>query len=294
MRYNNADMKDKCVAVLGAGQMGGGIAQVCASAGMRVYLYDAHAAQTSAAMSVIAKSAQKAHEKGASPPADDVVGNITLCDSLDKWLSEAVFVVEAISEDFAAKTELYEKAAPLLSDSAVFATNTSSFSIAGLSAAVVNPQNFIGVHFMNPAPRMRLVEIIPGKDTSPATVTEAESFAQGLGKDTVLSADSPGFITNRILMPLINEAIFALHDNIGNAQDIDRAMTLGMNHPMGPLTLADFIGLDTCLAVLRVLHEGLKDDKFTPCPLLLEKVSNGDLGRKSGRGFYDYSDGGGR
>ena len=280
-----------CVAVLGAGQMGGGIAQVCASAGMRVCLYDSHPGQTSAAMSNIAKSAQKAHEKGASPSADSVVNNISTYDSLGEWLSEAAFTVEAISEDFAAKTELYKKAAPLLSDSAIFATNTSSFSIAGLSAAVVTPQNFVGVHFMNPAPRMRLVEIIPGKNTSQDTITAAESFAQGLGKDTVLAADSPGFITNRILMPLINEAIYALHENIGNAEDIDRAMTLGMNHPMGPLTLADFIGLDTCLAVLRVLHEGLKDDKFTPCPLLLEKVENGQLGRKTGKGFYDYSGG---
>ena len=188
----------------------------------------------------------------------------------------------------AIKKRLYADIESHLRDDAVLATNTSSFSIGDLAKDLQHPQHFIGVHFMNPAPRMALVEIIPAAQTDVGVIAAAESFAKSLGKETVLSADRPGFLTNRILMPLINEAVWALHDKIGSAEDIDRAMTLGMNHPMGPLTLADFIGLDTCLAILHTLHFGFADDKFLPCPLLVEMVAAGKLGRKSGGGFYTY------
>lgn len=282
-------MKHKSIAILGAGQMGGGIAQVCATAGMRVELFDCAPPQTTAAIAAIESRLTRAQEKDPAAPAAAVAANITPRDSLGDWLGGVDTIIEAIVESAEIKIALWQRVEPLADKRALLASNTSSCSITELAAALHLPQRFVGVHFMNPAPRMRLVEIIAGTQTAPDALAAAESLAHALGKDTVRAKDSPGFLTNRILMPMINEAIYALHTKVGGEEDIDRAMTLGMHHPMGPLALADFIGLDTCLAVLRVMHDGLGDDKFTPCPLLSQMVDAGNLGRKSGRGFYDYS-----
>ena len=288
--YNYAQMnQNHTIAVLGAGQMGGGIAQLCAACGMQVGLYDAQAKQTESALQAMAKRLSRIRQKdeSAAEPSD-ILNRIAPHAELGPWLQDADIIIEAVSEDLPVKIELYQTVEPLLSAGALLASNTSSFSISLLAAKLQKPHRFAGVHFMNPAPRMRLVEIIPGKQTAPEVVAHATEFAHALGKDTVRSADSPGFITNRILMPMINEAVCALASDIGTAEDIDRAMTLGMNHPMGPLALADFIGLDTCLAVLHVLQDGLQDDKFAPSPLLQKMVTEGRLGKKSGRGFYEY------
>ena len=279
-------MKYKSIAVLGAGQMGGGIAQICAAAGMRVDLFDRAPSQLAAAVSAIESRLSRAREK--SGAADIAAAEIAPRDSLGGWLGDADAIIEAVDESAEIKTALYREAEPLANERALLASNTSSCSITGLAEGLRRPRRFLGVHFMNPAPRMRLVEIIAGAATAPETIAQAESLARALGKDTVRAGDSPGFLTNRILMPMINEAIYALRAGVGGEEDIDRAMTLGMRHPMGPLALADFIGLDTCLAVLRVMQSGLGDDKFAPCPLLAEMTEAGRLGRKSGRGFYDY------
>ncbi len=269
--------------------MGGGIAQICAAAGMRVDLFDRDSSQTAAAVAAIESCLSRARARDSAAPAvSALTANITPRDSLGGWLGGADAIIEAVAESAKVKTELFRRAEPLADERALLASNTSSCSITGLADCLRFPRRFVGVHFMNPAPRMRLVEIIAGAKTAPETVGRAESLARALGKDTVRAGDSPGFLTNRILMPMINEAIWALHSGVGGAEDIDRAMTLGMHHPMGPLALADFIGLDICLAVLRVMRDGLGDDKFAPCPLLSRMADAGRLGRKSGRGFYTY------
>ncbi len=284
-----ADESTGAVAVLGAGQMGSGIAQVCAAAGFRVLLHDSDKNQLSAARAAMQKSAARLCEKGAiSEKQEAAVREIELHEEITGEFRRAGTVIEAIVEDAEAKKRLYEKLADNLWETSVLASNTSSCSITELAAASPAPERFAGMHFMNPAPLMKLVEVIPGLQTAEETSAKIESLARALGKETVRAADSPGFVTNRILMPLLNEAFFALQENLASAEGIDRAMKLGMNHPMGPLALADFIGLDTVLAVLKVLHEGLGDPKFRPCPLLKTMVAAGFLGKKSGRGFYEY------
>ena len=269
--------------------MGGGIAQICAAAGMRVDLYDCVPSRAADSIIQIAARLARDNEKDSAASPKAAADNITPHNSLGGWLGGSDAIIEAVAEDAYIKKELLRQTESMANRRALFATNTSSCSIADLAAELRFPRRFVGLHFMNPAPRMRLVEIIAGVQTAPETIAKAESLAKILGKDTIRAGDSPGFITNRILMPLINEAIYALHSGVGEREDIDRAMMLGMHHPMGPLALADFIGLDTCLAVLRVMQTGLGDDKFAPCPLLTDLVEKGFLGKKTGRGFYDYA-----
>lgn len=280
----------KQVGILGAGQMGGGIAHVCALAGIKVALYDSAAGATTAALGVIEKNLARQQAKNTISPkqAQDALAHITPFSNIRPWPAACDFVIEAVVEDITVKHALYREIEPQLRDDAILASNTSSYSIGKLASVCALPSRFIGMHFMNPVPLMPLVEIIAGAKTADAVLHRTENLAATLGKQTVRATDQPGFITNRVLLPLINEAVWALHTKIGNVEDIDRAMILGMNHPMGPLTLADFVGLDTCLAILDVLREGF-GDKFEACPLLRQMVAAGYLGRKSGRGFYDYS-----
>ena len=283
-------MTAQSIAVLGAGQMGGGIAQACAVAGFRADLHDKNPDQLARAQESIARRvARLAEKKQLSPEAAEAaVARVVARPAIGAWLEDAEFAVEAVAENISVKRAVLGEVRARIRPQAVLATNTSSISITELAAGLPHPENFIGMHFMNPVPVMPLVEIIPGAETSAAAVSRAESLARELGKTPARAADYPGFITNRILMPMLNEAFFARMENIGGVADIDLSMKLGMNHPMGPLELADFIGLDTCLAVLRIMHEGFGDPKFRPCPLLIKMVSAGRLGRKSGVGFYDY------
>lgn len=280
------------VAVLGSGQMGAGIAQVCAAAALKVRLYDSSAAALARATESIAANLERQVQKQkiSAVQAAEARAAIAAQESLGDWLQQADVVIEAVSESLPLKQQLYADIAPCLAGSAVLASNTSSYAIATLAESAPAPARFIGMHFMNPVPLMPLVEIIRGRHTADSTAQCIEALAQRLGKQTVRAGDSPGFITNRLLLPMLNEAAFALHENLGGVEDIDRAMTLGMRHPMGPLALADFIGLDTCLAILNVLHEGFRDDKYRACPLFAQLVADGCLGRKSGSGFYDYSE----
>lgn len=284
-----ADSAACAVAVLGGGQMGRGIAQVCIAAGLQVQLYDNNHAQLANAENAIGGNLRRMRDKGKiSEQRFATLPPVAARGKLGEWLQQSDVVIEAIVEDAAAKKNLYHSAGKYMRDDAVLATNTSSFAIGELANAAPDARLFAGMHFMNPAPLMKLVEVIPALQTSAQTTAKITTLAKTLGKETVQSADSPGFITNRILMPLINEAVYALHENLGTAADIDKAMKLGMNHPMGPLALADFVGLDTVLAVLEVLRRAFGDGKFRPCPLLPNYVAAGMLGKKTGRGFYDY------
>jgi 3-hydroxybutyryl-CoA dehydrogenase len=272
------------VLVVGAGQMGGGIAQVVAESGRRVSLHDAQPGATERARAVMQKSLARLAEKGGAPP-DEVLARVSPVEDL----VAADLMIEAVVEDAAVKEEIFRQADATLPPSAVLATNTSSIPIASLAAATSRPDKVIGMHFFNPVPVLKLVEIIRGRDTSDETATAITALARELGKVPAVANDFPGFVSNRILMPFINEAVWALHDGVADAEAIDTIAKLGFAHPLGPLALADLIGLDTCVAIMEVLRDGLGNDKYEPCPLLREHVAGGRLGRKSGAGFYDYS-----
>jgi 3-hydroxybutyryl-CoA dehydrogenase len=272
------------VLVAGAGQMGGGIAQVVAASGRHVSLYDAQPGATDRALAAMSKSLGKLEEKG-GPPADDVVRRVTVVEDL----VAADLMIEAVVEDADTKEQLFRRADEELPPEAILASNTSSIPIGTLAAATGRPDKVIGMHFFNPVPVLKLVEIIRGRDTSDETAAQITELARDLGKTPAVANDFPGFVSNRILMPFINEAVWALHDGVAEAEAIDTIAKLGFAHPLGPLALADLIGLDTCVAIMEVLQEGLGDDRYAPCPLLREHVAAGRLGRKSGAGFYEYA-----
>ena len=272
------------VLVVGAGQMGGGIAQVFAASGRRVSLHDAVPGATDRALTAMTKSLGKLAEKGGADP-EEVLSRVAAVDDL----VPADLMVEAVIESADVKEDVFRRADAVLPPEAVLASNTSSIPIASLAAATSRPDKTIGMHFFNPVPVLQLVEIIRGRDTSDETAAAITALAEDLGKTPAVANDSPGFVSNRILMPFINEAVWALHDGVAEAEAIDTIARLGFAHPLGPLALADLIGLDTCVAIMEVLEEGLGDEKYAPCPLLHEHVAAGRLGRKSGRGFYEYS-----
>lgn len=277
------------VGVVGAGQMGSGIAQAMATAGKTVILQDVSQAQLDKAKAGIGKSLTKLAEKGkiTIEDATSAQHRLTLTTDL-KALQPANLVVEAIVENEGHKVALFQQLDALLPTDVLLASNTSSISITKLAATTQRPTLFIGMHFMNPVPLMPLVEIIRGAQTAEMTYEAIHALTLTLGKTPVVAKDFPGFISNRVLMPLLNEAMFAVYEGVGTPEAVDTVMKLGMNHPMGPLQLADFIGLDTCLAILNVLYEGFNDPKYRPCPLLKQYVAAGWLGKKSSRGFYEY------
>ncbi|MEX1129065.1 MAG: 3-hydroxybutyryl-CoA dehydrogenase [Vicinamibacterales bacterium] len=279
----------RTIGVIGAGTMGNGIAQVFAQSGYEVRLADAVAPALDRARGTIEKSFSKFVEKGKLTPEDRdaALGRLTTGTDVGA-LADVDFVVEAIAENVDAKRDLFGRLDAITRPDVILSSNTSSISITVLGAATKRPDKVLGMHFMNPVPLMTLVELIRGQATSPASMATASGLCAALGKTALEAADYPGFIANRILMPMINEAIYTVMEGVGTPEAIDGVMKLGMNHPMGPLTLADFIGLDVCLAILNVLHEGLGDPKYRPCPLLKRMVAAGHLGRKSGQGFYKY------
>ena len=283
-------MEIRTIGVVGAGQMGGGIAQVAAEAGYDVVLCDIEERFVSKGLGAIRKNLDRAVEKGKATAEhrDAVLARIKGTTSLQDFAS-CDLVVEAVVEQLAIKEALFRELDKLCPKSAILATNTSSISVTKIAAATARPEQVIGMHFMNPVPVMKLVEVIRGLATSDATAQATVALAEKLGKTPVEVRDFPGFVSNRVLLPMLNEAIYCVYEGVATPEAIDTVMKLGMNHPMGPLTLADFIGLDTCLAIMEVLHEGLGDDKYRPCPLLRKYVEAGRLGKKSGRGFYDYT-----
>ncbi len=277
------------IVVIGAGTMGNGIAHTAAASGFSVTLIDVGDEVLHRAVNTISANLQRGVDKG-KMTADEkqaVLGRITAVTG-DDAIAEADVVTEAIVENLGAKVALFEKLDRLARPECLLASNTSSISITKIAAATKRPDKVIGMHFMNPVPVMTLVEVIRGLATSDEAYAKTEDLSKRMGKTPIEANDYPGFVANRVLMPMINEAAFALYEGVATAEAIDGVMKLGMNHPMGPLTLADFIGLDVCLAILRVLEEGFGDPKYRPCPLLVKMVDAGWLGRKSGRGFYDY------
>jgi len=276
-------MRFEHVLVVGAGQMGAGIAQVVASSGRRVSLYDAAPGATERGLATMRRSLEKLADKGGADP-DDVLARVTAVEGL----VAAHLLIEAVVEDAAVKEAIFGEADAILPPDAILASNTSSIPIATLAAATSRPDRVIGMHFFNPVPVLKLVEVIRAPTTSDETTAAIVALARDLGKEPAEANDFPGFVSNRILMPFINEAAYALQDGVAEAEAIDTIARLGFAHPLGPLALADLIGLDTCVAIMNVLHAGLGDAKYAPCPLLVEHVEAGRLGRKSGRGFYVY------
>ncbi len=279
----------KNVGVIGAGQMGNGIAHVCSLAGFNVSLYDVAPERIKAGIATI--NGNMARQVGKHLIAEDdrksALARIQPAETLDA-LANCDLVIETATEQEQVKRQIFAQVCAVLKPEAIVATNTSSISITRLASSTDRPERFIGIHFMNPVPLMELVEVIRGIATDDATFETSKEFVAKLGKTIAVSEDFPAFIVNRVLLPMINEAIYTLYEGVGNVEAIDAAMKLGAHHPMGPLELADFIGLDTCLSIMQVLHEGLADSKYRPCPLLVKYVEAGWLGRKSQRGFYDY------
>ena len=279
----------KRVGVIGAGQMGNGIAHVCSIAGYDVSLNDMSTERIQLGLATINGNMTRQVNKGTLPEADRVaaLSRIQAAENLDA-LSDCDLVIEAATENEQVKRKIFQQLCPVLKPEALLATNTSSISITRLAATTDRPEKFVGVHFMNPVPVMQLVELVRGIATDDHTFDLCKAFVLRLGKISTVAEDFPAFIVNRILLPMINEAIYTLYEGVGSVDAIDTAMRLGANHPMGPLQLADFIGLDTCLSIMQVLYEGLADSKYRPCPLLVKYVEAGWLGRKTQRGFYDY------
>lgn len=277
------------VAVLGAGQMGSGIAHVLAQQEYEVVLFDIAEGQLQKALAGIGKNLERQAKKGLidSDGIPAIIGRIGTTMKMED-LADCDLAIEAVSEKESLKLDIFKKLDQIVKPEAILASNTSSIPITRIAAVTARPEKVIGMHFMNPVPVMKLVEVIRGLATSEETFAAIGTLVEKLGKEMAVSADYPGFIVNRILIPMINEAAFALFEGVASAEDIDKGMKLGTNQPMGPLTLADFIGLDTCLAIMEVLYEGFKDSKYRPCPLLVKMVEAGRLGRKSGHGFYVY------
>jgi len=277
------------VGIVGAGQIGRGVAQVCAAAGYRVLLEDCEPAQLDAALAEVRSHLARQVERGriAAPDCEAALARIEAAQDLDAF-GEADLVIEAATEDEQVKRQIFKTLCPRLKPSALITTNSSTLSITRLAAATDRPERFMGMHFMNPVPLMDLVELIRGIATEDATFQAVRQVVLRLGKTPANAEDFPAFIVNRVLMTTVNEAIYTLYEGVGSVEAIDTSMRLGANHPMGPLELADFIGLDTCLSIMQVLYDGLADSKYRPCPLLVKYVEAGWLGRKVGRGFYDY------
>ncbi|WJH41254.1 3-hydroxybutyryl-CoA dehydrogenase [Aliirhizobium terrae] len=279
----------KNIGVIGAGQMGCGIAHVSALAGYNVQMYDLSKDRIEGALATINGNLARQVSNGKLSDEERNAALSRISGSADvNDLAPMDMVIEAATEDESVKRKIYAQVCPVLKPEALLATNTSSLSITRLAAATDRPERFMGIHFMNPVPVMKLVELVRGIATDEPTFRAAKDYVTALDKTTTVAEDFPAFIVNRILLPMINEAIYTLYEGVGSVEAIDTAMKLGANHPMGPLQLADFIGLDTCLSIMQVLHDGLADSKYRPCPLLVKYVEAGWLGRKSGRGFYDY------